>query len=573
MDRIFIVDLKKKRYIHIIGLLGFLTVFVRCGGRDDCMGNHQKMMANEIYAELLDIDSLMWKHSDSAFKSLLEFSASLEVDSLDVFDGHYYQLLVSELLYKNDYEQNNREPLMRAVDYFDSLNNQGQCFFLDARAHYMEGVVLYEQGCVVSACESYLKALELMEGGFEEKDLTGTKAQFMAFLYNRLGDLFSEQYMMEKAIVCYEQALVYCLIEPTSPQGVSNIFYHLGKQYDKLGKKEIANRYYEQALEKICDDKTRLYRSVVVMKSLCDYQLGKGMEQALNSMRQTYQYADGVNEQLNYYLTIGGVFYEEKWFDSALFYLEPVFILDKDLISKTIAAEYLRVIYDSLEYKEKLSDCIQFLADHKKMEGENKSLVSSLDDLFKTYQFKKHEKIKVQEKRNAIFRTGIFGLFIVVILVIVIVVVIKHGHQLEKQRMMPSLSNNDHIISFMEEPVCQKIKEEVRYLRITTRDSYCHHKTDFDDNSFKDLGEAVERHYHGFDEELLRRYQDMKPDDFLLCYLYLLNLNEKQIAVIRKCGYSAIKKQSERLMKRMGINIKIEEFVKGIATKLGDQGN
>ena len=329
MDRIFIVDLKKKRYIHIIGLLGFLTVFVRCGGRDDCMGNHQKMMANEIYAELLEIDSLMWKHSDSAFKSLLEFSASLEVDSLDVFDGHYYQLLVSELLYKNDYEQNNREPLMRAVDYFDSLNNQGQCFFLDARAHYMEGVVLYEQGCVVSACESYLKALELMEGGFEEKDLTGTKAQFMAFLYNRLGDLFSEQYMMEKAIVCYEQALVYCLIEPTSPQGVSNIFYHLGKQYDKLGKKEIANRYYEQALEKICDDKTRLYRSVVVMKSLCDYQLGKGMEQALNSMRQTYQYADGVNEQLNYYLTIGGVFYEEKWFDSALFYLEPVFILDK----------------------------------------------------------------------------------------------------------------------------------------------------------------------------------------------------------------------------------------------------
>ena len=573
MDRIFIVDLKKKRYIHIIGLLGFLTVFVRCGGRDDCMGNHQKMMANEIYAELLEIDSLMWKHSDSAFKSLLEFSASLEVDSLDVFDGHYYQLLVSELLYKNDYEQNNREPLMRAVDYFDSLNNQGQCFFLDARAHYMEGVVLYEQGCVVSACESYLKALELMEGGFEEKDLTGTKAQFMAFLYNRLGDLFSEQYMMEKAIVCYEQALVYCLIEPTSPQGVSNIFYHLGKQYDKLGKKEIANRYYEQALEKICDDKTRLYRSVVVMKSLCDYQLGKGMEQALNSMRQTYQYADGVNEQLNYYLTIGGVFYEEKWFDSALFYLEPVFILDKDLISKTIAAEYLRVIYDSLEYKEKLSDCIQFLADHKKMEGENKSLVSSLDDLFKTYQFKKHEKTKSQEKRNAIFRTGIFGLFIVVILVIVIVVVIKHGHQLEKQRMMPSLSNNDHIISFMEEPVCQKIKEGVQYLRITTRDSYCHHKIDFDDNSFKDLGEAVERHYHGFDEELLKCYQDMKPDDFLLCYLYLLNLNEKQIAVLRQCGYSAIKKQSERLMKRMEINIKLEEFVKGIATKLGDYNN
>ena len=34
---------------------------------------------------------------------LLEFAASPEVDSLNEFNGHYFQLLVSKLLYKNDY--------------------------------------------------------------------------------------------------------------------------------------------------------------------------------------------------------------------------------------------------------------------------------------------------------------------------------------------------------------------------------------------------------------------------------------------------------------------------------------
>ena len=49
---------------------------------------------------LVEIDSLMWSRPDSAFAMLLEFAGSPEADSLDAFNGHYCQLLVSELLYK-----------------------------------------------------------------------------------------------------------------------------------------------------------------------------------------------------------------------------------------------------------------------------------------------------------------------------------------------------------------------------------------------------------------------------------------------------------------------------------------
>ena len=49
---------------------------------------------------LVEVDSLMWSRPDSAFALLLEFADSPEADSLDAFNRHYCQLLVSELLYK-----------------------------------------------------------------------------------------------------------------------------------------------------------------------------------------------------------------------------------------------------------------------------------------------------------------------------------------------------------------------------------------------------------------------------------------------------------------------------------------
>ena len=73
------------------------------------------------YQQLQAIDSLMWRQPDSALVVLVDFAASPQADSLGEFDGHYFQMLLSELLYKNDCEQTNREELLTAVDYFDSI--------------------------------------------------------------------------------------------------------------------------------------------------------------------------------------------------------------------------------------------------------------------------------------------------------------------------------------------------------------------------------------------------------------------------------------------------------------------
>ena len=60
---------------------------------------------------LVVVDSLMWSRPDSAFVLLQErFSP----------DDPYAQLLLAELLYKNDYAQTNRGKVLNIVDSFSA---------------------------------------------------------------------------------------------------------------------------------------------------------------------------------------------------------------------------------------------------------------------------------------------------------------------------------------------------------------------------------------------------------------------------------------------------------------------
>ena len=142
--------------------------------------------------ELCAIDSLMWRQPDSALTCLLPcFDTCIDtkfcVSTATAYNRHYAHLLLSELLYKNDYAQVNRTELLQAVAFFDSITQvpepvegpSNRIAFLDARAHYINGVGYYENDSVVEACAEYLKTLEVMEEHFEDKDLVGHKARFM----------------------------------------------------------------------------------------------------------------------------------------------------------------------------------------------------------------------------------------------------------------------------------------------------------------------------------------------------------------------------------------------------------
>lgn len=759
--------------------------------------------------ELAAIDSLMWKQPDSAFAMLQEFVVSQEAKDLDVFNEHYCQLLISELMYKKDYEQSNREALLEAVVYFESIvdgadgrnaDARGKAdargaslqrdAFLTARAHYINGVGFYEQGDVVNACAEYLKTLEVMEAHFEEREWVKKKAIFMTYTYNRLMELFSTQFMMDPAIECGENALSFCRIEPTSSEGVSNILYRLGKQYDKMHEIDKARQYYELALENISNTDNTVYRDIVSSKALCDYEMNGDVKQALDKLNYTLIHAKTEKERLNRYLTIGGVFFYEGNYDSALFYLKPVFE-NNEVGLQTQAAGYLRIVYDSIGDVEKSNVYMRFLTNQKKPDGENKALVSKLEDLYKNYSNKKLEKQAEAEREIAkkkVLNT-VVPIAIAVALAIFCVLIWRNRRQLKHQqeeadkalgeagqehekelrlrqveadktleetknkyeeelrqlkaeteqqledverkhqqwmakakerheeelRMQKDLSEKEiektkkrheeeleserlayqaemaekeamaqterrlheealkrHQVeteqrmseaerkhrqkleeiarkhelemqaqqdktkkeaeqtrkrhaseleaerlayqkeqdalrqslwqreeqvnvletalvqqreeaerrreAFLKEPICQRINELLHGRHITTRDtSFKHEAIALKEEDYKQLKEAVERHYAGFDNALLSRCPSLRHSDLVLCHLHLMGLGEGEIAALRSRTYSGIKKQNESLQEKLGVKEDIASYIMRVieglcGTQNGTQG-
>ena len=446
--------MKCLRHILVLGLL--LAVMVRCGNstNSSALTGTTSQSGTAALEALEEIDSLMWKQPDSALTVMLKFAGSAEADSLDEFEGHYCQMLISELLYKNYYEQSNREELLKAVDYFDSIvaadgyktdsrrdaprasaRNVQNIAFLDARAHYINGVGYYEKDDVVNACAEYLQTLEMMEEYFEEKALVGHKARFMSLTYGRLGEIFSKQFMIESAITCYENALAYCKIEPTSPIGVSNFLYRIGQEYDKKNEIDKARQYFGQALECMTDTNNLVYRDIVSSKAVSDYRYGIEIDQPLDKLKQIVLLADNETERIYRYMTIGALFFEGGIFDSALRYLEPVFENKDDIKFQILSANYLRLIYDSIGNQSKSDECTRLLADYKKTEGENKAMVSKLEDMFKDYMIQKQEKEAEEARKKSIRNTIEIIVPIAIVIALTVFIVVKlRSKQLLKQQ-------------------------------------------------------------------------------------------------------------------------------------------
>ena len=372
------------------------------------------------FRTLEGIDSLMWKEADSALKVMLEFAGSEAADGMDVFDGHYCQVLIAELLYKNDYGQSNRKEVVKAVHYFDSIVNvadgrnaeargkadargasvQRRDAFLAARAHYINGVGYYERDSLIEACGEYLNALRMMEGRFAENELVDKKARFMALTYNRLGELFSEQYMTEPAIACYKKSLVFCQIEPTSTNGISNLLSHIASEYQIQKQYDSCEYYNKEALRLMVDTNNLIYRDLISSLAIYNYYFGKGVEPAVCDLKRMASQTMDEDERMTRFFTIGSIYYETSQFDSALVYLVPVFENKDNVVLKRDAARSLRDIYQIKGDSLKATQYAIYQAENPILEEESNWLVSQLNELFQQHLQWEQEKAEAERRQT-----------------------------------------------------------------------------------------------------------------------------------------------------------------------------
>jgi len=409
--------------------------------------------------ELQAIDSLMWRQPDSALAVMMEFAGSEAADSLDAFEGHYCQVLIAELLFKNFYGQSNRAEVLKAVHYFDSIVNVAEGrnadvrgvsvrerdAFLAARAHYINGVGYYERDSLIEACGEYLNALRMMEGHFAENELVGTKARFMTLTYNRLGDLFSAQFMQEPAIYCCKQSLAYDRIAQTSTDKIANTLLQLGKQFDKLKEYDSASYYYERILEIHPDSQTLLYRDAVCMLALSEYSAHHDTLASLDSLKRMVSQAANEDERLGRFVGIGSIYQDMGQYDSAKVYLEPV--LGKFGKKGKVAARLLRDIAMIEGDTVKANQYAQFLIEDVTSAANSQARVSQLNELFQNYLQEKQEMAlaleRLEARRRNLWTGGMVALLAIAGLAVAFVTRRSHKKRLAAQEAEAQILNEE----------------------------------------------------------------------------------------------------------------------------------
>ena len=568
--------------------------------------------------QLSAIDSLLWHQPDSALACLLPYfdtciDAKFCVSTATAYNRHYAHLLLSELLYKNDYAQVNRTELLQAVAFFDSITqvpepvegpSKEQNVFLSARAHYINGVGYYENDSVVEACAEYLKTLEVMESHIEEKEMVGHKARFMAYTYNRLGDMFSEQLLAEPAIACYKQALFYCKREPTSIYGIPVLLYNLGIQYDIANQKDSAAFYYDEALANMPDIDNLHYRDLMANKTVfAFYNLDYSSDSIIKSLKHLVAISADESEKTTRLLTLGNILFEDKQYDSSRVYLETIIEQQENIQSKILAAENLCSIYQIEGDSIKAQKYASFLAGFTMSEIEKKKDVSKINEMFKNYLTQKQEKRAEEEREKAIKRVIRIVIPIAVAVALVIFVLAKlrgkkqlrdkekhHQREMESERQahkmqqaalsgrlkrsneeLRDVSNqleqmlaktvsskaelSDDYKAFVNTPISLYIGDLVHTQQFKSKMDYLIYKDKaLSKEQLLALRDAAETNLPRFVSQIRKQFPKLTDNDMDYCYLFLLGLNEADISALMQRAYTTVCDRSRKINRIIGAN-------------------
>ena len=609
--------------VCFIGLLFVLTACRHSPVETQNLGSPEAVAHPALQA----IDSLMWQQPDSALAELQEyFTHSDTWDASDftkrrkhcfstTYNGHYAQLLASELLYKNYYEQTNRAKLQQAVSYFDSLvmDGSGTCGvslpFLNARAHYINGVGYYERDSVVEACAEYLKALEAMEKCFDEKELVGERARFMALTYTHLTRLFSDQYLHEQAICFGKLSLSFYQKYNATLWHIAWMLNEIGSNYDMKEELDSADCYYRKAIDVLDDTSTLMYRDILAHQAFLEYKKDcHKANAAISSLLRLLSETENENERITRYSYIGEILFHEKQLDSAWAFLSIVFQETSDISLKKQSAERLVEICKVQPRDERIiEEYVDFLVPYANQEENKSEIKSQLTEFYKTFIQERLEQQHHKETRRHLKQasTVIIGmLFVILIISLLYHKNRKHKQNLEtlieserqahkmqqaalagrlrrsnaalkgdhrnpthtKDSLSSSHRHNSSIVNYEEEPICQHILSMCNDKKNPIKSTVpvaAYANISLNDTQKAQLKDAAMYHYGSMFEKLKQQHPELKEKDFQYCYLCLLGLDNIQIAVLLQNSISTIWEREKRLKKVLGSEDRIAVILHG----------
>ena len=581
---------------------------------------------------LSSVDSLLWEQPDSALACLTPYFDTCcrdGVHTVSTYNRHYAHLLLAELLYKNDYDQTNRTELLDAAGYFDSLVREAPPLkrglgglkttqsptqpdiiaFLSARAHYINGVGYYEHDSVVEACKEYLKALEVMEEHFEEKNLMKNKIHFVALVYIHLSGLYSDYYLHEQTISCAKHSLSYLQKQDSSSWHIAWVLNTIGSQYEMIREFDSAYYYYKRATTAINDTTLLLYRDICSHQAMLEYKTdNQKAEAAMSTLFHLLSASDSEMERLARYSCIGEILFQEQQFDSAWKYLNIVFNNVTNTGCKKQAAEWLVEICKVQKRNDEIIKYAGFLVPFANLEENKSEIKSQLTELYNEYSQNKlerqHQKDISHHRRLSMMAYS--GLFFIILIVVILyhynkrrklhlenqIKEEKRAHimekkslssrlkksnaslrdlqdQIKKQNSNSSIKPEAQAATFMEEPICRLIIERVRKGQFKSQMNCTFYK-DYALNKEQlfALHDAANRHYDHFTERLVQAYPNLTKSDLDYCCLYLLGLTDADMSALMQRAYNTINERNSKLRRIFGCEGMVSVTLQSFANKI-----
>ena len=527
------------------------------------------------YPCLVVVDSLLQSDPDSALKYLEQFYESCSPVLSPSFE--YMSLMLSEACFKVRREVAYCDEVKVALTYFDSVSSvyphDKDMAFLSARTHYMNavcinnGIIFTDDSLTMLACNEYYKALEIMEQQFDEEQIVGHKAGFMALIFARLANIYSDKFLIEPTIYFYNNVLNYKRKAYNPPSSLANTLFFLGYEYEKSEQYDSALHYYDQSLACIKDTTGILYRNIINRKALSSYHVGYDASASVVALKHIASVGNEF-EKYDRYLGIGYIYKLDNQYDSAIVYLNQVYEDAPSLFLKTQSADYLREIYEDRGESDKAGEYARFVTQNTPPEFGTKADEWRFTSLFQDYLQQKQENTRLQEAK--LNRERIMKIVLPLLALIAVFAVwtlinrkrhkrteaekqVLSGQLQEQGEALSAMKKRVEAASFAEEPICRLIIERVNEGQFKSKVDYIVYKDyALTKEHLLALREAADVHFEQFTTRLKKEYPALTKGDIDYCCLYLLGVEETDVAALMQRAFNTVCERSRKLKSIFG---------------------
>ena len=487
---------------------------------------------------LLDADSLMADHSDSAVAILNQIAPEMSTASESV--RRYYQLLRIEADDKTDKIDISPDSIKDLVHYYEEDGDEAML----PKAYYYAGRVYSDLNEAPISLSYFQKSLKAME------DNGTNDLHLQSVIYSQMGYLYLFQYIYDEAERCFRAS--YEIGVKTND--TISIFWglnDLGSTCQWQNKYEECLKYYKKAKEIAAETnnmnmKANIDLSIAsVLKSIKDYP--KAMRYMQVPMRNI-----NLLDSTNVFSVMTELYDKLGEKDSFLLYLEKL-----DNVANIYAKEYvykrkLELNLDKLNNNEAKNYYSMFLLYHDSINSTTRS--AELQKVNSIYDLNKAEAKSAELEKQKLIRDLLLLLLLFTLLALTTYLYSLRKRNLERFKRFRILhreiqlmnKNTQSLDSDYHKRALMNIKSSAVYLNISEKVKF---DTALKKSDWVQVEALVNENYPNFKERLLDLY-NFSSHEYHLCMLIKIGMTPSQIGILTAHSNSSITQTRKRLYKK-----------------------